>query len=57
MGTKLLVIDDDANICDMLKIYFENEGYQVRTANDGIDGVQYFKIFEPDLVQIGRAHV
>ena len=50
MGTKLLVIDDDANICDMLKIYFENEGYQVRTASDGIDGLQFFKIFEPDLV-------
>ena len=50
MGTKLLVIDDDANICEMLKIYFENEGYQVRTAGDGIDGIQFFKIFEPDLV-------
>jgi len=50
VGTKLLVIDDDANICDMLKIYFENEGYQVRTASDGIDGLQFFKIFEPDLV-------
>ena len=34
----------------MLKIYFENEGYQVRTASDGIDGLQFFKIFEPDLV-------
>ena len=32
MGTKLLVIDDDANICEMLKVYFENEGYQVRTS-------------------------
>ena len=27
MGTKLLVIEDDANICDLLRIYFENEGY------------------------------
>ena len=50
MDTKLLVVDDDLNICDMLKLYFENEGYIVKTANDGIDGVNFFKAFEPDLV-------
>lgn len=50
METKLLVVDDDPNICDMLKIYFENEGYSVRTASNGIDGVNFFKIYEPDLV-------
>ncbi len=50
MGAKLLVIDDDLNICEMLKLYFENEGYEVKCANDGSDGVTYFKIYEPDLV-------
>ena len=50
MDTKLLIVDDDANICDMLKLYFENEGYKVKTACDGIEGVNYFKIYEPDLV-------
>ena len=50
MDTKLLIVDDDRNICDMLKLYFENEGYKVKTANDGIEGVNYFKIYEPDLV-------
>jgi DNA-binding response OmpR family regulator len=50
MSTKLLVIDDDSNICEMLRVYFENEGYQVKTACDGAEGVQYFKIYEPDLV-------
>ena len=48
--TKILVIDDDANISELLKIYFENEGYDVKTANDGIEGLNFFKIFEPDLV-------
>ena len=38
-NSKLLVIDDDPNICEMLKLYFEKEGYQVKTANDGIEGV------------------
>lgn len=50
MATKLLVIDDDANISDLLKIYFENEGYEVKTAADGIEGLNYFKLYEPDLV-------
>ena len=50
MGTKLLVIDDDPNICDLLKYYFENEGYEVKTAGDGIEGMSYFKMYEPDLV-------
>ena len=50
MDTKLLIVDDDPTICDMLRLYFENEGYKVRTANDGIDGVNLFKVYEPDLV-------
>ena len=50
MSTKLLVVDDDQNICDMLKLYFENEGYEVKTANDGVEGLSVFKIYNPDLV-------
>ncbi len=50
MGTKLLVIEDDVNICDLLTLYFEKEGYEVKTANDGIEGLSYFKMYEPDLV-------
>ena len=47
---KLLVVDDDPNICEMLRVYFENEGYRVKTASDGLEGVQFFKFYEPDLV-------
>ena len=50
MDTKILIVDDDAAICDVLKIYFENEGYEVRIANNGADGVSFFKMYEPDLV-------
>ena len=50
LDTKILVVDDDHNICDLLKIYFENEGYEVKTANDGAQGIADFKMFEPDLV-------
>ena len=50
MDTKILVVDDDLNICDLLKLYFENEGYIVKTANDGMEGISYFKMYEPDIV-------
>ncbi len=50
METKLLIVDDDVNICEMLKIYFENEGYKTILANDGVEAVQAFKASEPDLV-------
>ena len=50
MDIKLLVVDDDPNICEMLRIYLENEGYRVKTAADGIDALNVFKVYEPDLV-------
>ena len=48
--TKILIIDDDSNITDLLKSYFANEGYDVKVATDGMEGLNYFKIFSPDLV-------
>ena len=50
MGYKILVADDDSNICDLLKLYLENEGYEIITANDGAKAVSSFKIYEPDMV-------
>lgn len=50
MGYKILVADDDSNICDLLKLYLENEGYEIITAGDGAKAVSSFKIYEPDLV-------
>ncbi len=50
MATKILVADDDLNICEILKLYLENDGYDVKCAGDGAEAVDLFKIFEPDLV-------
>ena len=50
MSTTILVIDDDINICEMLRVYLGNEGYEVKTANDGVEGLNFFKYYEPDLV-------
>ena len=48
--TKVLVIDDDNNICELLRMYLEREGYEVRTANDGQTGINLFRAYEPDMV-------
>ena len=50
MAAKILAIDDDANICDLLKLYLEKEGYEVKTASDGLEGIKQFKFSEHDLV-------
>ena len=50
LGTKMLVIDDDVNICELIKVYFQNEGYEVAIANDGVSGMQMFKSYDPDIV-------
>ena len=50
MGLKILIAADDTNICDLLKLYLENERYEIVTANDGIKALSAFKIYEPDLV-------
>lgn len=50
MAIKILVIDDDVNICDLLSMYLQKEGYEVRTANDGLEGMTAFRMYEPDLV-------
>lgn len=48
--SKILVVDDELNICELLKLYLENEGYTVFTANDGQAAVTAFQQKAPDLV-------
>lgn len=50
MANKILVVDDDLNICELLKLYLENDGYVVFTANDGQEAVDMFQNKTPDLV-------
>ncbi len=48
--TKILVVDDDPNICELLRLHIEKEGYAVKTACDGVEGIAAFKNYDPDLV-------
>lgn len=50
MPKTILVIEDDGNIRELLRLYLEQEGYAVETAQDGLEGLRAFKRVHPDLV-------
>lgn len=50
MPKTILVIEDDGNIRELLRLYLEQEGYAVETAQDGLEGLRTFKRIHPDLV-------
>ncbi len=47
---KILVVDDEKNICELLRLYLEKEGYTVVTAYDGEQAVAVFEKENPDLI-------
>ena len=47
---KILVVDDDLNICELLRLYLEKEGYSVIIANTGMQAVRSFTEHQPDLM-------
>lgn len=48
--TKVLVCDDDKNICELLRLYLVKEGFYVLTANDGSEAVETFRNNKVDIV-------
>ncbi len=49
---KILVVDDDINICELLRLYIEKEGFEVVIANDGGQAITKFRTEKPDLVML-----
>ncbi|MBN2558885.1 MAG: response regulator transcription factor [Clostridia bacterium] len=47
---KVLIIDDDENICELVSLYLLKEGYDVRTAFNGRSGLDMFAEWKPDLI-------
>ncbi len=47
---KILVIDDEVQIADIIKFNLEKEGYEVDTASDGEKGIEKVSSFQPDLL-------
>lgn len=50
MGRKVLIVEDDSNIAELLHLYLEKEGFETQVASDGGKGVERFRSFRPDLV-------
>lgn len=47
---KVLIVDDDADIIELQKLYFEKEGYEVATCMQGDKAVATFNVTKPDII-------
>ncbi|MCD7828260.1 MAG: response regulator transcription factor [Clostridiales bacterium] len=47
---KIMIVDDDVNICELIRLYLEKEKYSTVIVNDGLSAVNTFAEVKPDLV-------
>ncbi len=50
MNEKILIVDDDANICELLRLYLSKEGYIPVIVNDGVAAVESLESIKPALI-------
>ncbi len=50
MKDRVLIVDDEKNICELIRLYVEKEGFQTVTAYDGEEAVEKFREVSPDIV-------
>ena len=50
MQYKILIVDDDVNIFELLRLYLEKNGFETIVANDGLKAVEYALKHSPDLI-------
>ena len=50
MPRSVLIVEDDKNIADLLRLYLEKEGMTCHVAGDGLEGLEKFHAAQPDLV-------
>ena len=49
-GIKILIVDDDENICEVIKMYLDNAGFDTKVSHDGKKAQDAFLEYNPDLV-------
>jgi two-component system alkaline phosphatase synthesis response regulator PhoP len=47
---KILLVDDEPDIIELIQYHLEKEGYLVKTAKNGVEGLKIAKSFVPDLI-------
>ena len=50
MAKKVAIVEDDIAISQMYRIKFENEGFEVETAENGVIGLEMIEAFQPDII-------
>ena len=50
MAKKVLIVEDENNIAELLQLYLEKEGFDTCVAQDGGAGVEQYRAFQPDIV-------
>lgn len=50
MSKKILVVDDNADMREIMQLYMSSEGFTVIIAGDGIEGIEVAKMENPDLI-------
>ncbi len=50
MAKKILIVEDEANIRELLRLYLEREGYAVVEAANGVEGIKLWKSEKPDML-------
>jgi DNA-binding response OmpR family regulator len=49
---KVLIVDDDENISEVIKMYLENSGYETKVSHNGREAQEFFVQYKPDLVML-----
>ena len=50
IGEKILIVDDDKNICELLHLYLAKEGFDTVLAHDGVEALEKFEKEKPSIV-------
>ena len=50
MQYRILIVDDDENICELLNLYLKKDGFDTLLAYNGMQAVEYSEKFNPDLI-------
>lgn len=48
--TKVLIVDDDANIAELISLYLMKECYDTKIVGDGVEAVEQYYAYQPDLI-------
>ena len=54
---KILVVDDDEHIAELISLYLIREGYETREVYTGTEAVKVFSEFSPNLIPVSYTHL